>query len=162
LAIAQNALRALVSGTSPATSAAGPSPELAILDLVRDWLGQGTLLELRGTLDGLEREVRERRDKEAHNIAEREALDDYLEQLEQDKHRLTERIARLDRERGQIAAQLQLARCEIAELADQNARLNNAVAREKQRQLMRARSLRWLIGSIRAEILRRWQQRRSG
>jgi chromosome segregation ATPase len=103
-------------------------------------------------------------------------LEQQLRDLSHERDRLSQQIAALEARMGETLAQVAARDAEIARLTDQAdqsalereglmvqvAKLGRRVEYEQHAQRVHQRSLRWLLGSIRAELRRRWQSRKGG
>jgi chromosome segregation ATPase len=175
-------LRAALGDGASADANGWRDPALA--GLIGRWLEQGTAVELRGQLDAFEREAvrkhqeevrlaaeraaeaAERAAEAAERTAEKDALTLQIGEMHQQLDRLSQRIGELDRgvsererENVQLMQQIGQAGREKAEFAEQVSWLNRQLEQDRNALLVRQRSFRWLLGSIRAEMWRRWQGR---
>ena len=172
LAIAQNALRAALDPGNiheigeDSNGPTGPS----FPRLVRHWIAQGSAVELRGQLDVLQTLLN---DRTQDAVRLQQQLGD---QNETQRIRLEE-LARVHEQYGELSGHAEQLRQQLNTLTGQSIRRNeefeqhhdqlaaqiNTLQQEAAKErFIRSHSLRWLLGSLRAELLRRLLRRGEG
>jgi hypothetical protein len=150
LAIAQNALRAALGhGEAASADAANGSVDPAFARLVRRWLAQGTAVELRGQMDALQ--VQMARQKHESEVRLARQADD----LRQRHDQLAGQVAKAEDWARDLERHSDALTAQVVDLDQQ-------LTHERHGQDVHARSIRWLLGSLRAEILRRLRLGKAG